>query len=268
MSAPITLKPKEIDVSSITLHENKIKNPKTSNVKTYSLKYDGAGLEIITPKMVAPFGIGNNSALNKDSSNVKWSIQLSFKGEDDDTDEGRKIKELKTKLLEIQDKIKKIYLKNWADINDPIPDGSKHDERTMSMKFRSCIKESKSKTGVKYPDNIRITIPWNKDANCPRDEVEFFNSKKELKEYTDVIPYSKVRSIIRITGISFTQLGVNFSLKLVQLKFYAPEIYKPVKGLRIQDDSESDNEDNDEESVEEEIEEEESVEEESAEEDE
>ena len=275
MSTPITLKPSEIDVSLIKLIETKNKNSKNpSPVKTYSLKYKhskGWGdLEIYTPKMVAPFGIGNNLdmlkksnpnfVITEDTANqVKWSIQLSFQGEDNDTDEGKKIKAFKDKLFEIDNRLKELYLEQWADQNDPMDDGSKHDSRTI--KYKSCVKKSKSKTGIEYPDYIRVDIQWDKTKNLPRDGVEFFSSKGSLSEYTEVNPRSKIRGIIKYNSLSYSAMGVNPKTRLVQLKFYEPEAYRPPKGLRIQADSdEEEEEEESEESVEEEIESEEEVE--------
>lgn len=196
-------------------------------------------LIVQTARMRCPFGVGNNQKFAKEGDNLKWTVQMSFDGEE----KNRKIQKFK-KFLEVFDEhlIEK-GLKNaeeWINDDDP-------DKKSIKKSYAGLLKRfkpKKDKPDVVYSDTFRISIPWDYEKDTPRQSVEFYNEMGEECEWTEITPGCEIVALFSINGVwcspGISKYGA--SVKLVQCQIFKP---KKIKGFNIKYDKDSDDEESD-----------------------
>lgn len=203
-------------------------------------------LVVQTARMRCPFGISNNEKYSKEGDNLKWSIQISFDGEE----KSRKIQKFRGFLEAFDDFFVKKGMENadeWINDDDP-------DEKSIKKAYKGALKRfkpKKDKPGVVYSDTFRVNIPWNYEVNSPRSNVEFFDEAGNETSWTEVTPGCEVIALFAINGI-WCSPGISSygpSIKLVQIQVFKP---KKIKGFNIKFDKDSDDESSDDDELEEE----------------
>ena len=233
----------------------------------YQFDTDGDDCEpekmlIQSTKMKALFGISNNKKFCKNPEDkVKWDIQLSFQGEE----RSKKIQRFRSTIEDIDTRNKKEFMDN-ADTWIPLPDEEDddgnflevlHDMKSVRKSYRSALKRfkpKKDKPDEKFPDNFKISIPWDTKPRTdedeedpefignPRKEIEFYDEHGKEISWKDVPRGCEVVAMFEINGLwCSTGFGtVSPSVKLVQLQVFKP---KKLKGFQIKYEAEDDEED-------------------------
>lgn len=260
----MALQIKNIDLSKIRVYENQKKDP-TQFSQTFRIKYVNEKDQLVpfyiqTPKMVTPFGISHNEKwLQKDSDRKKWTIMLALDPKDE------KVTEFRKKWKEIETQILKIFMDEFADkfLDDIEADDDTTKFAIIRSKLYSSIKKFKKKEGagdLVYPDNFQATVPWkisptkkelndpdkvfNEEDNVPQSSVNIYDKNIQLSSYTNVVPKSKVITIIHLNGISLVTNRLSFSVKLNQLQYFPPDFSPTLSGFHIKNDEESENSEN------------------------
>ena len=288
MSSNVLLS-KEIKSEKIVV----VNDPERDNTKGFPVQYifdvknddetvsqESSRFVIQTPRMKCPFGISNDAMFTKekdgsiDINKLKWNIQLSFAGEDKST----KIQAFRDAIINRVDaKFKEIILKNadkWIPLEDDEEEGPQfHTEKTVRKAYKSSLKKfkiKKDKPNDIYPDNFKITIPWDTDKNSeedendlnfqgnPRKDVEFCDKNFNPISWKEVVKGSEVVAIFAINGLFCTPgLGMmGPSCKLLKLIVYPP---KRVSGFQFRIDNDEEVEEEEEIVVEDEEEEDELI---------
>lgn len=239
MSANI-LFPREFSTENLSL--SKINKKPESAMGTIRVKYnydessEPEKLIIQTARVKVPFGITSNEKYAKENEALKWSIQLSF----DNEDKNKKIARFKQCIQEFDDYIIQQGLENseeWLNDDDP-------DIKSIKKAYKSGLKKfkpKKEKPDAKFPDTFKISIPWDDEANAPRNNVEFYDESGNELEWTQVTPGCEVIALFGINGI-WCFPGINSfgpSIKLIQLQVFKP---KKIKGFNIKVEADSDDE--------------------------
>ena len=167
-----------------------------------------------TPYMEVPFGL---SKYDK-GDYPKYSLELSFKGMEDDKD----IKSLYDKLSDIDNKLVDDGVKNsmaWFKKKNAKKD-------VVKAMFNPVIKVPTDKdTGeelTQYPKRMRLKIPFKDD----KFECEVFDTKGEPidKPLDEVLGRgSKVKAIIQCVGLWISSGNYNCQWKLVRCQVDVPE---------------------------------------------
>lgn len=239
------------EFKSENLVVSKFQPNKDSGTGTVKLSYKynenepAEKLVIQTARMKVPFGIGNDEKFKqKEGDKLKWSIQMSFDGEE----KNRKMQKFRKCLEQFDSHIMKVGLKNAEEwINDDEPD-----EKSVKKSYTAALKRfkpKKDKPDVIYSDTFKISIPWNHEQDSPYENVEFYDESGNLCEWTELVPGCEIVALFSINGI-WCSPGINKfgpSIKLVQCQIFKP---KKIKGFNIKYDRDSDDEESDDEDIE------------------
>lgn len=220
---------KDIDPEKIKMVKNR-SSSENSIVTTfrlmYKLKNETVNFKIQLPSMIAPFGISNNSKFARDQNSTKWSLQLSFKNEEND----ERLQVFRQKMEAVEKRIQYLFYKNFSDElvpidNEVVGDKERHDNQRLPNKYYTpIIKKGSVKNNISYPDIFKINISWDYDKNLPMDKVEFFDAKANKlaqEDYAEIQPGSKITSIVSFNAFyvkgAVKKFGAN--IKLVQLQY-------------------------------------------------
>ena len=238
----------KIDADKISLIQNPTDTAMTTFRVIYKSEKNGnVPFAIQTPKMPAPFGISNNQDIPnmKKKPDLKYFLNLSFKNEESNP----KIQMFKQKIKEIEERIRKLFLEQFADKMLPLdPDDSteKHTDKTLKRMFTSSIKKGKAKNDTDiYPDTFRISISVNKE-NKP--DANFYGTElgpdglPQLQPFTEIKKGADITSIVYVNVYCATGLKkFGVIMKLTQLQYENQE-YLDLKRFQIQDDDDSQSE--------------------------
>jgi hypothetical protein len=199
--------------------------------KSCWIQYEGKPILLQTPFMDVPYNISEFE--DKNSGEIKYSTNLSFRGMEDNT----KIKHLYNEFVKLDELLIKSAVKNsvkWFK--------SKYNEETVKAFYNPILKKSKDKeTGEpdgKFPDTfkIKLTMPGGKFS-----PTAAFNTKKEdldLKE--NITKGAKIKALVHIKAVWFSSGSFGITLHPYQL------CIKPTSKIQgfafIEDSDESDNE--------------------------
>lgn len=200
-------------------------------------------LVVQSARMRAPFGLSSNEKFAKEGDNLKWTLQMSFDGEE----KNKKIQKFRKFVEDFDSHITSVGLEHaeeWINDDDP-------DEKTIKKAYKSALKKFKPKKGSPdsiYSDTFKISIPWDNDKDEPRSNIEFFDEQGNTASWTDITPGCEVVALFAINGVWCSPGISSFgpSVKLVQLQVFKP---KKIKGFNIKYEKESDDSDEDEEAV-------------------
>jgi len=213
--------PKQVDVSAFTFGA-----PKTldNGGKSIYVSHKGKPLIIQTPEMTVPFSMSRWNADKSSDAAVKYSVELSFKGVEDNVSK-QKFKEL---LANMDAEFIKQGMENssaWFKKTYKTPE-------VVEALYTHVLKFPKDKeTGEitdKYPPTFRINIPF-KDGkiSCP-----VYDNNKELIELSDIDKGSKVTAIMQCLGLWVAGGKFGCSWKVVQLRVVAPAA---IRGFAFRD---------------------------------
>jgi hypothetical protein len=191
-------------------------------------------LVIQSPRMRVPFGISNNEKY-ADGKKLKWSIQISFDNEQSDV----RIASFRKCVTDLDNAVIQKGLENSAVwLKNP-----KHTAETIRMSYASALKTGKDNASSKYPDAVKISIPWdtsiNEETGVERDQpaswVEFFDENGNEVTWEYVVPQCEVKAVFGVSGV-WCSPGIRMfgtSLKLIQMQVFKP---KKIKGFSIKSD--------------------------------
>lgn len=202
----------------------------------YSEDSEPERLVVQSARMRAPFGLSSNEKFAKEGDNLKWTLQVSFDGEE----KNKKIQKFRKFIEDFDNHITSVGLQHadeWINDDDP-------DEKTIKKAYKSALKKFKPKKGGSdsvYSDTFKISIPWDPSTDEPRSNIEFFDEQGNTTSWTDITPGCEVVALFAINGIWCSPGISSFgpSVKLVQLQVFKP---KKIKGFNIKYDKESDDE--------------------------
>jgi hypothetical protein len=248
MPAPQVLLPRKVETSKIIVKDER-KEMRHPGSYSIPFSYGEEGVLIIqTPKMAAPFGIGD--AMGNDKSEIKkYSIDLSFHGENaNSTDpkiqrEAKRMKEFRKCIGELNDKLIDIVYKHpeWVKCkNKKITRGEFVDEY-FSNSIRSPTVSEKNKD-KDYSDTFKCSIPFDNSTGDKPHYVEFTDSEThEQLSWNDVYgqKFFHAICIIRVTGawVSPSLRKFGYFIKLAHMQ-YTPGAQRTLK-IQTYDSDES-----------------------------
>jgi hypothetical protein len=217
--------------SEIKVNEIEYKEPKTlgNGGKQVYLEYNGGKLVVQTPKMSLPWSMGK---FEGDNGQMKYSIDLSFKGKEDNE-----------KLGEFHDFLEKFD-------EQLVKEGVSHsmawfkkkgmNEEVLRALFSKQIRESKDKeTGEpdgKWPSTVKVKLPF-KDG---RFQCEVYDNKKKQIDSSQLestlVRGCEVQALIEHTGIWFAGGKYGCSWRVIQMKVTAASSIKGYAFIDSSDD--------------------------------
>jgi hypothetical protein len=250
---------------------SELKRQKSGYVSWVNIKDNGSlkRLYVKTPKMFAPFGATNYNPNNVASMNNKFSVALSFKGEDENSD----IADLKS-LLEKLDELVVDQTCNDKMWSKQI--SKKKASRDVIDSAYTHLLKIKDDDDNKFPAlfNLKAQVNW-KDGE-PYVGTKVYNTKKEMLDinfgnYGEVLPkLTDMKCVFQVASVWFINKKFGLTLKLVQAKVFPSsmgqlpdfaldddeveeeleKVVEKTKALKVAavEEEESDDEDEDEES--------------------
>lgn len=230
------------EFSTENLVVSKFQPNKDSGTGSVQVRYnygesdENGRLIVQSARMRVPFGINNNEKYAKDGDNLKWTMNMSFDGEE----KNRKIQKFRKFLESFDGHFMKMGLENAEEwIND-----DEADEKSIKKSYKGALKKfkpKKDKPDVVYADTFKVSIPWDYDKDEPRGNIEFYDENGNETSWTDVTPGCEVVALFGINGV-WCSPGLSSygpSIKLIQLQVFKP---KKIKGFNIKYDKDSDDE--------------------------
>ena len=172
-----------------------------------------------TPKMFAPFGATNYNPNNVAAMNNKFSVALSFKGEDEDLE----IAELKILLEKLDELVvdQTCNEKTWSKLINK----KKVSREVIDSAYTHLLKV-KDDEDKKFPAlfNLKAQVNW-KDGE-PYVGTKVYNTNKEVLEinfenYAEVLPkLTDVKCVFQVASVWFINKKFGLTLKLVQAKVF------------------------------------------------
>lgn len=193
---------KNIDADKLTYDEVK-KNAQGGNI-VYT-KYDGAPkFTVQTCELYVPFGLSTYT--DDKTGAVKYSLDISFRGMDDDP----KIMQFHNKMQELDEAIIKKGVeksKEWF--------GKKLTREVIENFYRPLVKPAKDPE--KYAPTMKLKIRTNRSGGIDCDCYDQDRKKVDILEA--VVPGSKVTAIMESTSVWFVGKNMfGISWNIVQLK--------------------------------------------------
>jgi len=250
---------------------SELKRQKSGYVSWVNIKDNGSlkRLYVKTPKMFAPFGATNYNPNNVASMNNKFSVALSFKGEDENSE----IADLKS-LLEKLDEL--VVDQTCSDKMWSKQISKKKASREVIESAYTHLLKVKDDDDNKFPAlfNLKAQVNW-KDGE-PYVGTKVYNTKKQVldinfQNYGEVLPkLTDMKCVFQVASVWFINKKFGLTLKLVQAKVFpstmgmvqdfaldsddeeeVSKVVEKTKALSVavaQEEEESDDEDEDEES--------------------
>jgi len=200
---------------------SELKRQKSGYVSWVNIKDNGSlkRLYVKTPKMFAPFGATNYNPNNVASMNNKFSVALSFKGEDENSD----IADLKS-LLEKLDELVVDQTCNDKMWSKQI--SKKKASRDVIDSAYTHLLKIKDDDDNKFPAlfNLKAQVNW-KDGE-PYVGTKVYNTKKEMLDinfgnYGEVLPkLTDMKCVFQVASVWFINKKFGLTLKLVQAKVF------------------------------------------------
>ena len=213
--ATITL-PKNLNAKQLNFSEVK-KNAMGGNM-VYISYNDSKKLMNQTPQIASPFGLSTYT--DEKTGNVKYSIDVSFRGMDEDA----KVKMFHDKMQSIDEQLIDIAVENskeWF--------GKKMSREVVSELYKPIIKPSKEPE--KYAPTMKIKI-----RNIQTLEAYDDNRNAVVAEDT-IVKGSKIRSILESASVWFVNKQFGLSWNMVQVQVSKPE---KLSGYSMMEDSDDD----------------------------
>ena len=200
---------------------SELKRQKSGYVSWVNIKDNGSlkRLYVKTPKMFAPFGATNYNPNNVASMNNKFSVALSFKGEDENSD----IADLKT-LLEKLDEL--VVDQTCSDKMWSKQISKKKPSREVIDSAYTHLLKIKDDEDNKFPAlfNLKAQVNW-KDGE-PYVGTKVYNTKKQMLDisfdnYGEVLPkLTDMKCVFQVASVWFINKKFGLTLKLVQAKVF------------------------------------------------
>lgn len=185
------------------------------------LKYNGDKRIIVQlPCMTIPFGISEYTPENN-TGPVKYSLDLSFRGHDEDS----KIRKWLTIMKNLD-----IYMIDMAVENSPLWFGKKMSKEVVAELYRPLLKESKDP--VKYAPTMKIKIRTRIDNTM---NVDVFNKDRSAFDINALQPGSSVKCIVDCAPVWFVNKQFGVTLNLIQMEVVSAPQGK-LTGFAFQDD--------------------------------
>jgi hypothetical protein len=230
---------KNVDVNKLKYSEVKVL---TSGAKSVYINYGSEKLNIQTPVMSLPYGLGvpfeSKDAAKTDivlSADKKFDLTLSFRGMEDNP----KIRSFYDKLKEIEAKIIDDAFTNRVAWFQDDYDGNKS---FVARLFTPIIKIDKDKTTGKlvgkYPPTFKAKLPYNtKDDTFAFDCYDMENNELDFASIMKKLKSAKIQGIIQLTGLWFAGGKYGCSWKFNSAKFQLVQSYK----MTFLEDSDTEN---------------------------
>jgi len=221
------LRSKDLNTNEITYSDPKLL---PNGGKSVYLNYNRSPLILQTPVMGLPFGISKF----ENEYGVKYNLQLSFRGKEEDTE----LSEFSNKLTEIDEKL----IADGAKNSLPWFKKKKTSLEVLKALYSTQIRYSRDKdTGElnpQYPPTFKVKLPEN-DGKLLCSVYD--ENREKVEDWEGIINKgAKVQAIIQCVGMWFAGGKYGCSWKALQLKV------KPASSLQsyafLSDSDESENE--------------------------
>lgn len=196
--------PKQVDVSRLTYSEPKVLS---NGSRTVYINYSGAKLQLQTPIMHLPYGIGDWN--DKDAANrrageeirKKYDLNVSFRGMDGNP----ALKKFHDKMLELENKIKSDAFDNRQAWFRQDYDGIR---KMVDMLLTPILKLDKDKdTGKvigKYPPTMKLKLPYDDSTDSFTFEcTDMDNNRQDFKDIMTRLKGGRGQFIIQLSGLWF-----------------------------------------------------------------
>lgn len=232
-----TILASEFDITRLVVSKHQKDKAGGGSVRVlyrYNDDEEPSRLIVQTPRMRAPFGLNSNEKFAKENDLLKWTLQLSFDGED----RNKKIQKFKQFLETFDEHFIKLGIENSEEwINDDEPD-----LKSVKKAYKGTLKKfkiKKDKPDVVYPDNFNVSVSWDYEKDRPQSNIEFFDEQGEPTEWTNISPGCEMVVLFSINAI-WCKPGIGSygpSVKIVQAQIFKP---KKIKGFNIKYDADED----------------------------
>lgn len=192
---------------------------------------DGEGRMLLqTARMIAPFGIVNGEKFNNPD---KWSIQLSFRGEDSK----KSVKQFHHVIDAIDECIIQEASRRPKELVQLAFDDD-DDEKYRSKLIRKSYKSkmSKPKEGKEeFGATLRVAIPWDKTKNAPKDYIKFYDKDNKETDWSAVTKGCEIICLLSVESIWTSGLNNTYgpTIKLVQAKVCSAGHKNKIDGFAI-----------------------------------
>ena len=160
----------------------------------------------------------------------KYSCEISFKGMDEDTKQGRELKGFHDKMVELEDKLIDEGVKNgssWFKLAK-----GKVNKDVISSKFGPLVRVSKNKEGEpdgKWPSTMRLKLQYKDDKfgcklyDTEGDQFLINNPESTHKIDSILLKGSKVKCVIQCVGLWIASGNYMCQWQLVKAEVEIPE---------------------------------------------
>ena len=217
------VKGKNVSIKSVTVSAAKSLD---NGAKLVYVNYNKGRFNIQTPPMELAWDLNCYT----EGPYPKYSCEISFKGMDEDTKEGRELKGFHDKMVELEDKLIDEGVKNgssWFKLAK-----GKVNKEVISSKFGPLVRTSKNKDGEpdgKWPSTMRLKIQYKDNKfGCnlvdPDGEKLLINDPESGTDIdTLLVKGSKVKCVIQCVGLWIASGNYMCQWQLVKAEVEVPE---------------------------------------------
>ena len=234
---PDITKPKNFNSGSLSFSE--VKTNQYGGKSVY-IRYNDDKFRVQTPEMNLPYGLNEDVITDDATGEVKghkYSVNLSFKGMDQDTPEGKKLQEFHRMLERVDDLVVKEGHKNAL----PWLRQKGASKEVIKALYNSQIKVSRDKDTQepdgRYPDTIKSKIVFWDGVF----KTEVYNESRELVDLKESLVKGTVgKALLECVGVWFAGGKFGVSWKVIQMRVKVP---KSIQGYSFLSDSDDDEDD-------------------------
>ena len=235
------VKGKNVSMSAVTVSAAKSLD---NGAKLVYVNYNKGRFNIQTPPMELAWDVN----CYDEGPYPKYSCEVSFKGMDEDTKQGRELKGFHDKMVELEEKLIDEGVKNgssWFKIAK-----GKVNKDVISSKFGPLVRVSKNKEGEpdgKWPSTMRLKLQYKDDKfgcklyDTEGDQFLINNPESTHKIDSILLKGSKVKCVIQCVGLWIASGNYMCQWQLVKAEVEIPEGMVGDDFLPDTDDEDDDN---------------------------
>jgi hypothetical protein len=188
---------------NVNVNKLKFSAPKTltNGSRTVYVSYEGERLNIQTPMLSLPYGIGdwNDKTGDEKDKAMKYDLHVSFRGQEDNP----AIQKMLDKMKEIENKIKDVCFENRVEWLQDDYDGIKS---VVDRLFNPIIKLDKDKkTGKvlnRYPATMKLKLPYDTPSGrFTFESTDMDGNELDLKVNLNNLKGAKGRFIVQLGSL-------------------------------------------------------------------
>lgn len=233
------IKPKNFQNENLEFSE--VKTNKYGGKAVY-IRYGAGKFRVQTPEMHLPYGLNEDEITDDQTGEVKghkYSVNLSFKGIDSDSSDGKKLQEFHRMLSRVDD----LVVKEGQKMSLPWLKQKNASTEVVKALYSSQIKVSRDKETQepdgRYPDTIKAKINYWDGVF----KTEVFNEDREqvdLKE--SLVKGTVAKALLECNGVWFAGGKFGVSWKVVQMRVKVPKGISGYSFLSDSDDEDDEDE--------------------------